>query len=797
MADVSHGGRAFVNGELLGASVVRSSGGGPKTHPRTVEEAQGILVPQIRRVRDQIAQLPEELRMSKVVIEADVWANYLANSYYPSRLLNALRIAPLGSKLVQGVSSLPSTGETEAPSKSYLLAVDDNDLAEIETLFSAAPGEKTRQGAADELRQFNAIRLAEARTSRDDHEDGGLAPFEAVLHPDPIRTTARNRVAATAEVLEKFTALVASVGGVVHNDLNEAIDGLTFVAVELPVDEVATITAFNPLRSITPSPPIVLATAANDNAQKEITEPPVSPSVGAPNVLVFDGGIDGSARLFASSTTSIDLTGKGLALGDVRHGSAVTAAVLYGDLADGRLLAAPAAHVTHFQIVPSPDRDAREYAWILRQIRTQTESLQPKIVNLSLGPKVATDDGEPHRWTAVLDKLAHRYGTLFVTAAGNHGERDQTSGFHRVQVPGDMVNGLCVGAADAPAAETQWAAADYSGRGPGRAGARVQPSVLAYGGTPDRLFGRVRGDGSVIHDDFGTSYAAPLITHVASQLHTQLAAASDAPTLRALIAHGADPIGDEDIHRAGHGRLTRDADAILQCGSDEAMVIYQGLIARDEVLGFPVPLPSNLGTGKYDLKWTLSFVTETDSAEAGEYTNAGLEATFRPHAQRFDFRRKDPATKKWVTKTKHVQRDAVEISDLMAEGWKPGVHPSTRALKTESADETTRREQGKWESLWCASDTLRASSLEDPRIDISHVSREGGRITADSDDIEFTLVVTIKSRNGLPVYAALAADARWDVLTPLPVVQPVEVQGTVQSESETDIASESPGTTIT
>ncbi|MBY0175482.1 S8 family peptidase [Curtobacterium herbarum] len=789
MTDSTGGGRVLMNGELLGGPIVRSSGGGPKTHPRTSAEAREILTPQIQQVRGAIAALPETLRTGKVVIEADVWANYLANSYYPSRLLTALRIAPLGSKMITGVSSLPSTGDTEAPSKSYLLAVDDADLAAIEGLFADTGGDKTRQGAVDELRQFNAIRLAAPRSAPADQESGDLSPFEAVLHPDPVATSARARIPAGADVLTKFTALVQSVGGVVHEEFNERIDGLTFVALDLPAEQVDAVAAFNPLRSITPSPAIVLAATDASDVSGVVDEAVAPASPSAPEVLVFDGGIDASERLFAASTTAINLTGRTASTDSQRHGSAVTAAILYGDLADGRTAAAPAAHVTHFQILPTPDRDAQEYAWILRQIREEVLARKPEIVNLSLGPKVATEDGEPHRWTAVLDKLAHEHGILFVSAAGNNGERDQRAGFHRVQVPGDMVNGLCVGAADAPATDDTWAAAAYSGRGPGRAGARVQPSVLAFGGTKDRKFGRVRGDGSIVHDDFGTSYAAPLVTHVVAQLRTQLAAASDAPTLRALIAHGADPIGDEDIHRAGHGRLTSDAAEILQCGPGEAMVIYQGLIARDEVLGFLIPVPANLGSGKYDVKWTLAFATATDSAEAGEYTNAGLEATFRPHSERFDFRRKDPTTRKQVTKTRNLQHDADEIQQLLAAGWRPSVHPSPRPLKTETADEKTRREQGKWESLWCASDTLKGTSLNEPRIDISHVSREGGRITADTEDIEFTLVVTIGSRSGVPVYAEIENDARWSVLTELPVVS-VKQSVTANIDVTTDVEAE-------
>lgn len=535
------------------------------------------------------------------------------------------------------------------------------------------------------------------------------------------------------------------------------------------------IAGFNPLRSIRPTPTIdVLETEDDGVAAEAVGEVRQREVSGLPEVLIFDGGVDDSTDLFRGSVTAVDLTGRGLHRGNANHGSAVTAAVLYGDLGQGHKIPAPAAAVTHYQIFSGPYEDASEYPWILRQIREKVIGSGARIVNLSLGPKVATEEGEPHRWTSVLDKVAYTEGTLFVTAAGNNGERDALSDLNRVQVPGDMVNGLCVGACDAPSGQSPWEAATYSGRGPGRPGARVQPSVLAYGGAPGDLFGRVRADGQIHYDDWGTSYAAPLVSNVLARLTTELGTLTDAPTLRAMAAHFAEKMDGHDVVEVGHGRLTDDVRNLLNCSADEATVIYQGLIARDEVLGFPLPYPEGANTGMFDLRWTLAFTSATDSAEAGEYTNAGLEATFRPHNSKFSLSRKDPILGRYVTVVKHLQKDSHEIGQLLANGWKIGINPASRSPKKDSAAEQNRRDQGKWESLWRAEDSLQAASLEHPRIDISHVTREGGRITNSVDDIEFTLVVTVKSRKGLPVYFQVKND--FSVLTPLPIPLEVEVE---------------------
>lgn len=782
MADENgtQGGRIYINGELLGESVPRSKGGGPKFHPQTFEEAVSLLLPQVEGVRDQVVSLDPRLRAEKVVVEAEVWANYLANSYFPSRLLRHLKVAPLGSKLTDGQRNLPSSGLTESQSKSYLLAVDGTDLDDLLDLMRTGGSSKALKGAADELRQFNGIRLSTARTAQaNDPEAQELSPYEAVLHPDPDQTTVDNRVPASPEVLAKFAFLVESVGGRVHQSENDVVDGLTFVAVDLPAEQTEYVAAFNPLRSITPSPKIEVYTASLQEEVVEVVTPSASHnSTVLPEVLIFDGGVDASTKLFRDSVTYIDLTQKGLNHGDPAHGSAVTAAVLYGDLGQGGPLMRPAAQIRHYQIVPGPSEDASEYPWILRQIREQVLASKAPIVNLSLGPRAVVEDGEPHRWTAVLDKLAYEHPVLFVTAAGNNGHRDMASGLHRIQVPGDMVNGLCVGASDSPSGESPWRAAPYSARGPGRAGARIQPAVVAYGGTDERPFGRVRANGEIHFDDRGTSYAAPLVTNTLARVAREFGALSDAPTLRALAAHFAESPIDKDIHATGHGRLRGDVDELLTCGGDEATVVYQGLIARDEVLAYSLPYPESLNTGTFDLSWTVAFTSATDSAEAGDYTNAGLEATFRPHSSRYSFGRKDPVSGKHVTKVQHLQKDRHAIGRMLSQGWKQSPHPASRSPKEDKRNEHDRREQGKWETLWRAEDSIRASSLQKPRIDISHVTREGGQITNDTEDIEFSLVVTIRSKKGLPVYSEVASE--FQVLTPLPSVIGVDVMGSTE-----------------
>jgi len=772
MSSNADGGRIFVNGEELSAPAVLANGGGTKHHPQTLEQARLNLAPQLASIRSTFATLPDTLKMERVVIEAEVFANYLANSYFPKDLVTQLNLRPLGSKVVEhGIQSLPSTGETDAVSKSFLLSADAQAVQDMEAILMGKGGTK---GASDDLRQFTKISVSLAHRATDDgnEQDGALRPFEAVLHPDPDQSTVADRVEATESTLSKFERLVRSVGGRVFSDENDVVDGLTFIALEIPPSRVDEVAAFNPLRSLTPTPKIgLLQRAHSAEASIGLLDVPAARN-GLPEVLIFDGGINCESGIFSGHATSINLTGEAMTGDGERHGSAVTAAVLFGDVANSGSALEPAAHVTHYQIVPAKDNDASEFPWVLRRIQEIVRTTDARIVNLSLGPTAPVEDREPHRWTAVLDKVAYERQILFVTAAGNNGSSDGSTGLNRVQSPADMVNGLCVGAADKPSPEVDWNVAPYSARGPGRPGARIQPAILAFGGTTTDHFGRVRSNGEIFKDHHGTSYAAPLVTNALARISTQLQSRSDLNTLRALAVHFAENPAKHILVDVGHGRLSGDIDELLNCSSNQATVIYQGDIKRDEVRSFYLPVPSTLTNGKVDIRWSLALSTATDSAEAGEYSKAGLELKFRPHADTYSMRRKKPGTSN--DETKIVRKsDAARVSLMEDQGWKLSTNPVTKQPKESTRNEVAKRDQGKWEALWRADTTMQASSLFQPRIDINHLTREGGRITTGTDDIEFSLVVSVTSRANLPVYADVKTE--FPVLNALPIHTPISI----------------------
>ena len=88
-------------GETLTQDVTISSGGGEKKHPYTLAEAKKRISRQLTRTLEDIGKVPQEAcANNEVVTKITLHPSYFAKSHYPSSLLRALNLNPLGSKAV-------------------------------------------------------------------------------------------------------------------------------------------------------------------------------------------------------------------------------------------------------------------------------------------------------------------------------------------------------------------------------------------------------------------------------------------------------------------------------------------------------------------------------------------------------------------------------------------------------------------------------------------------------------------------------------------------------------------------
>lgn len=733
----------------------QSRGGGAKFHPRTLPEARAHLLPQARMLATRVAGLSEDLRGPRVIFFATLLPNYLANTYYPRQLLAHLDLVPLGSIRTKGVLQTATRIQEDVPTKTLILAGDDASIAALTTLLEGTEVETTPKQAQADLLEVDDLRMPGVAdvVGATGPEDSPLGLYEAVLHPDS-EGSGLVRGPVDDETFQKLTDLVEREEGEVLAAYRRVIGGLTFVPLRLATRAVPAVAAFNPLRSLRPLPPIRPLPAPLMRAAATIPPPNATdrPRRASP-VALFDGGVDASTDYFSRWVTPTDLTPNGPSPEGLSHGTRVTSAFLYGHLGGVTRLPEPPSPLHHYRVLPSSDPRIDPDAYVLLdQISNAVRGAIPyDIVSLSLGPYESVDDlSAPSRWTATLDEIAYEKRVLFVVAAGNNGLDDPTLGLNRVQLPGDMVNALSVGACDVPEPRSPWDRTDYSAVGPGRAGGRIQPAGVAFGGTGHEPFEWVSPAGS-LGGTAGTSFAAPLAAGGLAGLAARLGNRSTPEVLRALAVHVAERVSPPRYVEVGHGRLRRDYDAALDSEQNCVTVLYQGSAERNRVDRLLVPFPGGIpDASRVRISWTLSYLSPTDPAEAAEYTKASLDLVFRPNQFIHT------VTEEGRSRAVDLRTDVEDVRAVLASGGTLSEHPRSRAAS--GGPEVGRREEGKWETVRHDEVGVLARNLARPVLDLTYLAREAGSLVATAPPLPYALVVSIETRRDVDLYERVRAD---------------------------------------
>jgi hypothetical protein len=774
----------LASGERLAKTVEPpTGGGGPKFHPREIEDARQILMPQVEALQSTVSQIQDRFRGPRIFFQATLLPNYLAASYFPGALLGELDLVPVGSRRARGTLTMRKQEREEAETKSLILAGTEDAISRLSHLIGEGPSNRSEIKAIENLREFDEIRLATVDEvvrgmskvdTRNTPET--LSMFEAVLHPS-TQTPGHVLRAAGDDVWRKWMDFIEALEGEVVTDYRRELRGLTFVPVRLAPDRVRLAAEFNPLRAIRPMPTI----RPLPNFLRAVPSS-VSPPKGGPHpvsdlpVAVFDGGVHSPSPVLGSYVNEVDVTTAPAPPGFRDHGTAVTASVLYGNPSAGTQLGPPSARVEHYRVVPlPPNLSDPEIYWVLDRIREHVDSGGFRLVNLSIGPEMSTDDDEPDRWTAELDTLAYERETLFLVAAGNNGEEDAATGLNRVQVPADMINGISIGACDTPQPDKGWGRSPYSAVGPGREGGRIQPVGVQFGGRSeaDSPFLTISQDGTLI-PSAGTSFATPVVTGAIALLTGYLGVGRSTPnTLKAFAVHFAEkhPDGDASCYEVGYGRYPLDFEEFLNCAPNEVTLLYEGSVTRNSVQTAPLPFPGGIKEGRVQIRWTLVVTSEVQPTEPSEYPMSTLELTFRPHSQRFRFTAKGKPGA-----TADVQ-DRRRVAQLLAEGHTPGYDPIAKTLSSHAYGyESDRREAGKWETVKHANLRMNATSLLGPRLDLVQLSRDAGLLNRTSGPLDYSLLVSLKAGQGVDLYDR--ARATFRAIAPLPLTQRVRARTT-------------------
>lgn len=407
----------------------------------------------------------------------------------------------------------------------------------------------------------------------------------------------------------------------------------------------------------------------NDSLTENVQiEPPIQ---SAPIVCVIDSGIQEKHKYLAPaiiSDESISLLPSNLNVSDEvaggGHGTRVTGAVLYPRTIPSDGIYHLPCWIRNMRILDEnnclPENVYPPKTIAIAVQKYNVEASRPtKIFNHSIGSRRSCEMKHMTSWAAEIDSQSYNNDVLFIQAAGNI-STDIISAYWqtgytypeyldrelcRISNPAQSLQAITVGSVSAVELETddfialgkQKEVSSFSRSGPGIWDV-LKPEVVEYGGThvynkgsvppqlttppevcPELIRKSPEGP-AFARDDVGTSFSAPKVTYIASQIEKVLPK-SPALLYRALIAQSARwfqnmndvskeecistlrhiGYGVPDVERATHNdeyRITLVTPSPMELGDDDAHI-------------FQVPIPeelSNVGED-YDIlvEITLSY----------------------------------------------------------------------------------------------------------------------------------------------------------------------------------------------
>lgn len=722
-------------GERLTEPVDIASGGGPKEWPYTFEQARDRVVPMVHAAVEIIDTLPgAACPHEQAVASLTLHPEFYAKSYYPAALLNSAGLRAVGSKARKVTPDSRSRRRTpeEAVTTELFVAGSRSSFRELASTLPDWTPSSTAANNVRAIEAFSALDPTDRVRAFAGGRDGQL-PLEVVLHATES-TLDRYIVAGFRDFLDELS-LELDTQTVFFSG------GLCFLRLRATQTQAYELASYTFLRVVREMPPLRLndpASALQPTAVSLPSQSALDPSL---QVAIFDGGLNPASPL-TQWVKPIDAPGVGSPTPELLdHGEAVTSALLFGSI-ENAAAKRPPCQVDHHRVLDSNShQDAYQLYDVLDRLKGILDSSNYDFFNLSFGPELPVDDDDVNAWTAVLDEHLSDGRTLATIAAGNTGNRppDPVIQPWRVQVPGDCVNALTVGAADR--AGDTWSRADYSSQGPGRSPGVVKPDLVTFGGSTTEPFWILDPtNGSLATGRTGTSFAAPAALRCGVATRAHLGAVLTPLAIRALLIHSTVAAG-QPLEAVGWGRLSADLADVVLCPAASVRVVYQDEISPSQYRRIRLPMPPSGLQGMVGLTATFCFATPIDPGHPGNYTRSGLSIVFRPN------------------KLKFANADAVH----------PKSAPFFQPQKLYPTEQSLRSDAHKWETCLHRTVDKRASSLEDPVFDIHYNARAESRAAHNAQRIRYALVLTVRAPKVVDLYDQVtqAYRTRLQPLTPV------------------------------
>jgi hypothetical protein len=738
----------------------------PAAAKRSFEQAQERLGPQVTELIRGATAVPTENRLDEIVIEVRLGQDYLAKSHHPEDLLREMGLQLRGSavwcpppgppkKKAQSTATILATEPPRA--KALYVSGQPQSLRSFES-FLNAPGD--RKAAMADVTAIDEIRLPTAEERVPSSLLGGEAGLVAV----EIVLFAWDKTRGQKAV-DRVKALLKKHG--VDGDrllVRPYMHGPIFIAGKVPRTALRDISHLNFLRVARLLPRVEL-TRTTIGLPVPAPQPPKLVAMPQHWVAVFDGGVVLPHAHLDGLVVAKDCTSKPAIPEFVEHGTAVCSAVLFDSIVPSQTLEQPVCGVLSFRVLPDARDDDLELYGVVDAVEREVPLLPPscQVVSLSLGPAGPIDaSSAPSRFTYALDRLSYDTGRLFFTAVGNWGAK---KGLERIQTPADSVNNIAVGAYRLDPTTGTRLPAEYSCRGPGRAGGGVKPDLIAFGGSPEAPFQVLDSSAGRLVGTQGTSFATPSASAFGATLIASLSAPIDGQTCRALLIHSTEGMTGHGHEAIGWGALPRSVESVLACSKTRVTVLYSGVVSPRNSWLMPFLLPETFApNSEVQFDWTIVYTPEVDPTAVDDYTLASIEPQFRPHKNRYRFSPpEDEEHAKPVTLdvvTEHAQAEQLE-----QRGWTRSQLPISDQ-NVGRRESTLRAQEAKWETVVRGRRKKRSQGILSPCVTIGIMGRGPWDRQAPELQARYAAVLTVSSPNyKLDLYAQVLAE--FDKLQPL------------------------------
>ena len=356
-----------------------------KFPPYKLTEARTRFLPKITSTVSDLDKLPgSACPQDEAVANIMLHPEYLAKSYYPTKLFTGVNLRVVGSRsrFITPEKRSRDRAPTEAPTIEYYVAskreafhvwsdelpqwtqqdIRFSELARLEDIYAQPSPDKVKQIQTDEDELI----------------------FEIVLHARELRSD--------NYILKGFQGHLEDLQIQPDFERRFFAGGLCFLRIKAPRNEITRVAQFSFLRVAREMPrlrsfrPVTRGHSHAPQPAELPTEKPLDPSL---RVAVFDGGIREASPL-DRWVHAIEGSEIGSPTDEATwHGEAVSSSLLFGSITNAGNVAIPIpyAEVDHYRVLDSrSESDPFELYEVLERIKDVIESINYQFLNFSIGP---------------------------------------------------------------------------------------------------------------------------------------------------------------------------------------------------------------------------------------------------------------------------------------------------------------------------------------------------------------------------------------------------------------------------